>query len=136
MPNTGSRTWKCHRSASSSNGWTSGGNAGTEGSNRRGGATTSVMNIILLTTDATSAAVVDRVQAMVAKLFGRKRLVGLMLQGIVKMIRSGRCHHINTTAEATIRALVTIGFAVVNTTGSVAACTDNANGILAIWRIG
>ena len=130
MPHTGSRTWKCHRSASTSNGWTSGGNAGTEGSTRRRGATTSVMNIIVLTTAAISTAVVDRVQVMVAKLFGRKRLVGLMLQGIVKMIRSGRCH------QATIRALVTVGFAVASTTGSVAACTDNANGILAIWRIG
>ena len=130
MPHTGSRTWKCHRSASSSNGWTSGGNAGTEGSNRRGGATTSVMNIILLTTDATSAAVVDRVQAMVAKLFGRKRLVGLMLKGIVQMIRSGRCHHSNTT-ESTVGELV--GFTVAGTR-SLATCADS--GILASWRIG
>lgn len=123
MPRAGSRTCKCHRSASTSNGWTSGGNAGTEGSTRRGGATTSVMNITMLTTDAT--AVVDRVQVqvilMVAKLFGRKRLVGLMLQGIVKMMRSGRCHHSNTTT----RALVKVGFAVAST--SVATSS---------WRIG
>ena len=82
MPRTGSRTWKCHRPASTSkHGWASGCNAGTEGSTRSGGATIPV--IIMLTTNAT--AVVDRVQVQmilvgIAKLFGRKRLVGLMLK--------------------------------------------------------
>ena len=130
MPRTGRRTWKCHRPASTSNGWTSGCNAGTKGSTRRDGTTSSV--IVELTTNATT--VVDRVQVQmilvgIAKLFGRKRLVGLMLKGIVKMIRSGRCHHSNTT-KSTVRTLV--GFAVAST--SVATCTDN--GILASWRIG
>ena len=132
MPRTGSRTWKCHRPASTSkHGWAYGCNAGTEGSTRSGGSTINV--IIMLTTNAT--AVVDRVQVQmilvgIAKLFGRKRLVGLMLKGIVKMIRSRRCHYSNTT-ESTVRELV--GFTVAGTR-SLATCADN--GILAGWRIG
>ena len=76
-----------------SNGWTSGSDARTEGSTRRGGATSTIITPTGTTTTTTTttiaATVVDRVQVIVvviAKLFGRKWLVGLMLQSVVGAI--------------------------------------------------